>query len=80
MVPEAFLVLALLLLFITDFAIANTKVKGDYNGDGEVNARDVIALMTAIVENTTTSDMDYDGDGDINARDVIALMTWIVNN
>jgi len=28
MVPEAFLVLALLLLFITDFAIANTKVKG----------------------------------------------------
>ena len=57
---------------------------GDVNGDGTLNARDVIALMrflTGWKDNKIMTDvLDVNGDGNINARDVIALMKAILVN
>lgn len=50
---------------------------GDVNGDGEVNARDVIDLMKHIITPKTPIDKgqaDINRDGKVNARDVLALM------
>ena len=56
---------------------------GDINGDGKLNARDVIALMKMIVgfDNTGVDrdDADINGDGELNARDVIALMKQLLS-
>ena len=53
-------------------------IMGDANGDGEVNARDVTALMKHVAGGRKSaineSQCDFDRDGRINARDVIALM------
>ena len=56
-----------------------SSLKGDMNGDGKLNARDVTALMKAIL-NKDTSNMiaDMNDDGKLNARDVTALMKVIL--
>ena len=51
---------------------------GDINGDGRVNAKDVVALMKALVRDDPADNMDTNGDGRINAKDVIALMKLIL--
>jgi len=58
-----------------------TYVKpGDVNGDGAVNARDVVELMTQIATGKAAKNpnADVNGDGAVNARDVVALMNDIV--
>lgn len=53
-------------------------IKGDANGDGTVNARDISAIMKAILGNApagyNAQAADYNGDGTINARDISAIM------
>lgn len=52
-------------------------IMGDVNGDGRVNARDVLAMMQYIVTGSPNIDLkqaDFDRDGKITARDVTALM------
>ena len=55
-----------------------TEIKGDTNGDGKVNAKDVVALMKAVVFGDPSLLMDLNGDGRINAKDVVTLMKLIV--
>lgn len=63
-------------------ASAKIIVYGDLTGTGSASARDVIAIMRAIVDNDVasieTAAADVDPDGTINASDVIRLMKWLV--
>ena len=55
--------------------------KGDANGDGKINAKDVTAIMKYLVgfsDGLDESAADFNGDGKINAKDVTALMKAIV--
>lgn len=58
-------------------------VKGDVNGDGKINAQDVIALMRYLVGWTdVTIDpelADYNSDGKLNNRDVYLMLKDIVD-
>lgn len=56
--------------------------KGDVNGDGDVNARDVTALMIIMIlpEPISGAHTDVNGDGRVNARDVVTLMKMIMPN
>ena len=55
-------------------------VFGDFTGDGKTNAKDVTALMKALVsgEAVEIAKADFTGDGKVNAKDVIAVMKHIV--
>ena len=54
--------------------------KGDINGDGEINASDVTALINKILSLADYADAmcDLDGDGEVNAGDVTALINLIL--
>lgn len=51
---------------------------GDANGDGKINAKDIIAVMRHMLGNTSAgfveSAADMDANGKINAKDIIAIM------
>lgn len=56
---------------------ATVRVMGDVNSDGAVNARDVIAIMRAMVgwdEPYSAACADVNGDGKLNARDIILII------
>lgn len=58
-----------------------TVVKGDFSGDGKVNARDVAMLRRAILGGTVdnlSGITDLSGDGKTNARDVAMLRRAIL--
>ena len=56
-------------------------IKGDVNGDGEVNGMDVIAIYNMILENTEkTAAADVNGDNEVNGMDVIAVYNIILGN
>lgn len=56
-----------------------TPVKGDVNGDGEVNISDINAVIDAIIlGHSTNPGCDVDGDGEINISDVSALIDIIL--
>ena len=56
---------------------------GDADGDGKINASDVMAIMKFIVGKRSGAFYkqyaDYDGDGNINSKDVLKLMLDISN-
>ena len=54
--------------------------KGDINGDGEINASDVTALINKILSLADYADAmcDLDGDGEVNVGDVTALINLIL--
>ena len=56
-----------------------TPVKrGDMNGDGMINSKDITRLMKFIAgESVTITDGDINGDGKVNAKDLTRLMTII---
>ena len=59
-------------------------IPGDVNGDGALNAKDVVAIMKHLVgktpENFDEKAADYNGDGSVNAKDVVKLMKDIIAN
>ena len=63
--------------------IANPAGPGDADGDGHVNAKDIIVIMRNIVGLSNRvfykKYADYNGDGIINSRDVLLLMLDISN-
>ena len=64
------------------FTVNITVMRGDVNGDGEVNVADVTALIAAIL-NSTPVDLavaDLDDSGNINVADVTALINFILAN
>lgn len=60
---------------------APQNIKGDVNGDDEVNGMDVIAIYNMILENTQkTAAADVNGDNEVNGMDVIAVYNIILGN
>ena len=59
-----------------DFVVA---VKGDANGDGEVNAADVQTVLIGIANNSDDPAYDINGDGEVSAADVQTVLIIIAN-
>ena len=56
------------------------SVKGDLNGDGEVNVTDLIPLVNMILGITqSTAAGDVNGDGEVNVTDLVPLVNLILN-
>ena len=56
-------------------------IKGDANGDGEVNGMDVIAVYNMMLGNTDkTAAADVNNDGEVNGMDVIAIYNAMLGN
>ena len=54
---------------------------GDVNGDGEVDVRDITALIDVIMNSITDNPRaDVNADGDIDVRDITALIDIIMNS
>ena len=56
-------------------------LRGDVNGDGDVNIGDINALIAVILgaEDTTEGRSDVNGDGDVNIGDIDAVIAEILN-
>ncbi len=66
--------------YFTD-ANAPVVVPGDVNGDGEVDVRDITALIDVIMNSITDNPRaDVNGDTDIDVRDITALIDIIMNS
>ncbi|MBQ7205073.1 MAG: dockerin type I repeat-containing protein [Muribaculaceae bacterium] len=55
-------------------------IKGDVNGDGEVNIADVNAAIDMILKGNSSASADVNGDGEVNIADVNALIDIILNS
>lgn len=55
--------------------------KGDVNGDGEVNTKDIVDLVSYLMGNPTLSlsAADVNGDGKVDIADVIMVSDAIMN-
>ena len=52
--------------------------KGDVNGDGFTNAKDLVRLMIYLAEKPVEIfNPDINGDGNVNAIDLVRLMKYI---
>lgn len=63
--------------------VIGDSMRGDVNGDGKVNAKDIIAVMRHMLGNTPQDfnepAADMDGNGKVNAKDIIAIMREMLN-
>ena len=57
----------------------NPSVKGDMNGDGEVNLADVNLLIDAVLAGTMSAGFDVNGDSETNLADVNILIDIILH-
>ncbi len=58
-----------------------TGITGDVNGDGEVDVRDITALIDVIMNSVTDNPRaDVNADDEIDVRDITALIDIIMNN
>ena len=71
-------IIALLALVLTSLTI-HAAVKGDVNGDGEVNIGDLNSIITVILENRDDPAADVNGDGEVNIGDVNAEIALILS-
>ena len=66
------------------FTAKSASLRGDVNGDGNVNITDVTMLISAIMSenysNINTANADMNGDGIINITDVTSLINLIMSN
>ena len=61
--------------------VLETEKAGDENGDGEVDVRDITALIDVIMNSITNNPRaDVNQDGDIDVRDITALIDIIMNS
>ena len=56
-----------------------TWLRGDVNGDGDVNVMDITALIDIIMNDSEGPRADVNEDGDINVMDITALIDIIMN-
>ena len=61
---------------------AKPPMRGDINGDNEVNVADVTALIQIILNNTPVdlALVDLNGDSQVNVADVTALIQLVLDN
>ena len=55
-------------------------LRGDVNGDGDVNVMDITALIDEIMNDGTNPAADVNEDGDINVRDITELIDIIMES
>jgi hypothetical protein len=55
-------------------------LRGDVNGDGEVNIADINALIDMILAGNAASNGDVNGDGEVNIADINAVIDIILNS
>ena len=55
-------------------------MKGDVNGDGEVNIADVNAIIDAILSNGNNANCDVNEDGEVNIADVNSVIDIILGS
>ena len=62
--------------------VYHETVRGDVNGDGEVNIADVNAVIGVILSDAATATAldDVNGDGEVNIADVNAVIDMILSN
>ncbi|MBQ4008540.1 MAG: Ig-like domain-containing protein [Muribaculaceae bacterium] len=61
--------------------VKQQSLQGDVNGDGEVDVRDITALIDVIMNSITDNPRaDVNQDGDIDVRDITALIDIIMNS
>jgi hypothetical protein len=61
--------------------VVDTPLLGDVNGDGEVDVRDITALIDVIMNSITDNPRaDVSQDGSIDVRDITALIDIIMNS
>ena len=70
-------VILILALALTTLG-ANAALRGDVNGDGEVNIADVNALIDMILTDDFAGTGDFNDDGEVNIADVNALIDAII--
>lgn len=59
----------------------NNAVRGDTNGDGEVNVGDIMAIINMIVGTSEiTTEADVNEDDDVNVGDIMAIINIIIAN
>ncbi len=70
-----FLVLlaAMMMAVVSVNAQSDTPLKGDVNGDGDVDVADVVHLVNYIIGKTNVN-----GDGDVDVADVVHLVNYII--
>ncbi len=54
-------------------------IKGDVNGDGEVNIADINAVIDMILSGTFNANGDVNGDGEVNIADINAVIDLILS-
>ncbi|MBQ1611635.1 MAG: dockerin type I repeat-containing protein, partial [Muribaculaceae bacterium] len=65
---------------VTLFANGPEYELGDVNGDGEVDVRDITALIDVIMNDGVNPRADVNEDGEIDVRDISALIDIIMNS
>ena len=64
------------------FTAKNASLRGDVNGDGQVNPTDATVLINALLnENLSsinTANADMDSNGTINVTDAIQLINYLL--
>ena len=56
-----------------------SSIKGDVNGDGQVNGTDYVALTNIVLgKNAKTDAADVNGDGQVNGTDYVALVNIVL--
>jgi hypothetical protein len=65
------------------FSGGNEVMKGDANGDGNVNAADIVEIVNYIMGNPSAKfdaeAADVNGDGSVNAADIVAVVNMIMS-
>ena len=56
------------------------SLRGDVNGDGEVNIADINAVIDMILSGTFNAKGDVNGDGEVNIADINAVIDLILSN
>ena len=55
-----------------------TSVFGDFDGDGEVNVKDVLILLKSVLNGTSLDNADSNGDGETNLLDVVRVLKLVI--
>ena len=57
-----------------------STLKGDVNGDGEVNIADINAIIDMILSGAANNDGDVNGDGEVNIADINSVIDIILSH
>ena len=60
------------------FGEVEASLKGDVNGDGEINIADINAVIDTILTGDTNARADVNGDSEVNIADVNSLIDIIL--